>query len=134
MQRLVFDPQRFPFEWQNYKKDPTDLNLRRLVGALLIRSSYDVFPLTHDHRMPTLVFKRTNHDEVFFLKLGAVEHIGLSHAPGNELADPGLPARIGNEAFTALTSAAVKGKVVWLIGGVMKVESNPEAVFILRER
>ncbi|MFJ2481783.1 hypothetical protein ACIOWE_16000 [Pseudomonas sp. NPDC087598] len=134
LQRLVFDPQRFPFEWQNYKKDPTDLNLRRLVGALLIRSSYDVFPLTHDHRMPTLVFKRTNHDEVFFLKLGAVEHIGLSHAPGNELADPGLPARIGNEAFTALTSAAVKGKVVWLIGGVMKVESNPEAVFILRER
>lgn len=134
LQRLVFDPQRFPFEWQNYKKDPTDLNLRRLVGALLIRSSYDVFPLTHDHRMPTLVFRRTNHDEVFFLKLGAVEHIGLSHAPGNELADPGLPARIGSEAFTALTSAAVKGKVVWLIGGVMKVESNPEAVFILRER
>ncbi|BBP69795.1 hypothetical protein PHLH6_17990 [Pseudomonas sp. Seg1] len=134
LQRLMFDPQHFPFEWKNYKKEPTDLNLRRLVGALLIRSSYDVFPLTHDHRKPTLVFRRSNHDEVFFLKLGTVEHIGLSHTPGNELADPGLSARIGSEAYTALSTAAVKGKVVWLIGGVMKVESNPEAVFILRER
>ncbi|WP_242209794.1 MULTISPECIES: hypothetical protein [unclassified Pseudomonas] len=134
LQRLTFDPQRFPVEWGHYKTYPTDLNLRRLLGALLIRSGYDVFPLTHEHRIPTLVFRRATHDQVYFLKLGSVEHVGLSHTPGNELADPGLPARIGNDAFLALTTATAQNKVVWLIGGVLKVESNPDSVFIIRER
>ncbi|WP_150751663.1 hypothetical protein [Pseudomonas fluorescens] len=134
LQRLTFDPQRFPIEWGHYKTYPTDLNLRRLLGALLIRSGYDVFPLTHEHHMPTLVFRHATHDQVYFLKLGSVEHVGLSHTPGNELADPGLPARIGNDAFLALTTATAQNKVVWLIGGVLKVESTPDSVFIIRER
>ncbi|WP_460111457.1 hypothetical protein [Pseudomonas sp. S3_H04] len=84
--------------------------------------------------MPTLVFRHATHDQVYFLKLGSVEHVGLSHTPGNELADPGLPARIGNDAFLALTTATAQNKVVWLIGGVLKVESTPDSVFIIRER
>jgi hypothetical protein len=134
LQRLTFDPKRFPTEWNHYKTYPTDLNLRRLLGALLVRSGYDVFPLTHEHRMPTLVFRRATHDQVYFMKLGAVEHVGLSHTPGNELADASLPDRIGNDAFVALTTATAQNKVVWLIGGVLKVESNPDSVFIIRER
>jgi hypothetical protein len=134
LQRLTFDPQRFPIEWNHYKTWPTDLNLRRLLGALLIRCGYDVFPLTYEHRQPTLVFKREGHDPVYFLKLGSVAQVGLSHRPGNELADPSLPSRIGSEAFRELTTAATQGKVIWLIGGVLKVESNPDSVFIIRER
>jgi hypothetical protein len=134
LQRLTFDPRRFPIEWNHYKTFPTDLNLRRLLGALLVRSDYDVFPLTYEHRMPTLVFRREPHDQIYFMKLGAVDHVGLSHTPGNELADPDLPARIGNEAFAALTTAAAENKVVWLIGGVLKVESTPDSVFVIRER
>jgi hypothetical protein len=134
LQRLTFDPQRFPIEWNHYKTWPTDLNLRRLLGALLVRSGYDVFPLTYEHRQPTLVFKREGHDPVYFLKLGAVAQVGLSHRPGNELADPSLPSRIGSEAFRELTTAATQDKVIWLIGGVLKVESNPDSVFIIRER
>lgn len=134
LQRLTFDPQRFPIEWNHYKTYPTDLNLRRLLGALLVRSGYDVFPLTYEHRMPTLVFRRETHDQIYFMKLGAVEHIGLSHTPGNELAEPNLPARIGNEAFAALTTATIENKVIWLIGGVLKVDSTPDSVFVIRER
>jgi hypothetical protein len=134
LQRLTFDPKRFPIEWNHYKTYPTDLNLRRLLGALLVRSGYDVFPLTYEHRMPTLVFRREAHDLIFFMKLGAVEHVGLSHTPGNELADPSLPARIGTDALQALTTATAQNKVVWLIGGVLRVQSNPETVFIIRER
>lgn len=134
LERLTFDPKYFPIEWNHYKTYPTDLNLRRLLGALLVRSGYDVFPLTYEHRKPTLVLRREPHDQVYFLKLGAVEYIGLSHTPGNELADPDLPARIGADALQALTTATAQNKVVWLIGGVLKVQSNPESVFILRER
>ncbi|WP_454564450.1 hypothetical protein [Pseudomonas sp. AIG] len=134
LQRLIFDPQRFSLEWKHYKTYPTDLNLRRLLGALLIRAGYDLYPLTHEHRKPTLVFKRDNHDQVFFLKLGSVEHVGLTHASGNELVEPGLPDRIGKDAFLALMSAQARNKVVWLIGGVLKVQSEPDSVFMLRER
>ncbi|WP_322846441.1 hypothetical protein [Pseudomonas sp. B33.4] len=134
LQRLTFDPQRFAVEWNHYKTYPTDLNLRRLLGALLIRSGYDLFPLTHEHRMPTLVFKRANQEQVYFLKLGAVEQVGLSHTPGNELVDPNLQERIGKDAFLALMSSHARNKVVWLIGGVLKVDSNPDSVFIIRER
>ena len=134
LQRLTFDPKRFPIEWNHYKTYPTDLNLRRLLGALLVRSGYDVFPLTYEHRMPTLVFRRETHDQIYFMKLGAVEHVGLSHTPGNELAEPNLPARIGNEAFVALTNATIENKVIWLIGGVLKVDSTPDSVFVIRER
>lgn len=134
LQRLTFDPQRFAVEWAHYKTYPTELNLRRLLGALLVRSGYEVFPLTYEHRVPTLVFKRANHDRVFFLKLGSVDQAGLSHTPGNELTEPSLPARIGAEAFAALTVAAAQHKVTWLIGGVLKVDGIPDSVFIIRER
>ncbi|HET9788362.1 MAG TPA: hypothetical protein VFP47_14595, partial [Pyrinomonadaceae bacterium] len=70
----------------------------------------------------------------FFLKLGAISQAGLTHVPGNELTEPSLPARIGQDAFKALTDAAEQNKVVWLIGGVLKVASTPDSVFIIRER
>ncbi|MFJ2466651.1 hypothetical protein [Pseudomonas sp. NPDC087615] len=134
LQRLTFDPTHFPVEWHHYLTYPSDLNLRRLVGALLVRSGYDIFPLTYEHRSPTLVFRRTNHQEVFYLKLGTVGDPGLSHPPGNELSDPNLPQRIGSAALLALQSAEAQNKVVWLVGGVAKVASNPVAVVIIRER
>lgn len=134
LQRLTFDAQRFPLAWNHYKTYPSDLNLRRLLGSLLVNSGYDIFPLTHEHRMPTLVFRRAHHDQVFLLKLGAIDQAGLTHVPGNELTEPSLPARIGQDAFKVLTEAAAQHKVVWLIGGVLKVAGKPDSVFIIRER
>ncbi|WLH37384.1 hypothetical protein PSH79_08785 [Pseudomonas sp. FP2196] len=136
LQRLTFDPQHFAFEWKHYKTDPTDYNLRRLIGALLIRSGYDVFPLTHEHRRPALVFRRESHDKVFFLTLGVIQHDVVVHhtVPGTELADPALPDRIGSAAHLALKTAQAQNNVVWLIGGVLKTEPDADSVFILRER
>ena len=134
LQRLSFDPQRFPLAWNHYSTYPSDLNLRRLIGSLLVNSGYELFPLTYEHRMPTLVFRRAHHDQIFFLKLGAVDQAGLTHVPGNELTEPGAPARIGQAAFKALTEAAAQNKVVWLIGGVLRVAGKPDSVFIIRER
>jgi len=134
LQRLTFDPQRFPAAWSHYSTYPSDLNLRRLIGSLLVNSGYELFPLTYEHRMPTLVFKRAHHDQIFFLKLGAIDQAGLTHVPGNELTEPSTPARIGQDAFKALTEAAAQNKVVWLIGGVLKVAGKPDSVFIIRER
>lgn len=137
LQRLTFDPQRFPFEWGHYKTAPTHFNLRRLVGALLIRSGYRVFPLAHEHSRPMLVFSREGHDKVFFLKLGVLGHVDAikQHMqPGSELTDPGLSSRIGSEAHLALTNAQAQDNVVWLIGGVLQTERGVDSVFILRER
>jgi hypothetical protein len=134
LQRLTFDPQRFPFAWNHYKTYPSDLNLRRLLGSLLVTSGYEIFPLTYEHRMPTLVFKRARQEQIFFLKLGTIDQAGLTHVPGNELTEPSTPARIGQDAFKALTEAAAQNKVVWLIGGVLKVAGKPDSVFIIRER
>jgi len=136
LQRLNFDPQRFPTEWSHYLDTPSDYNLKRLVGALLIRSDYEVFPLTHEHRGPALVFKRPEDPCVYFLKLGTVQgdSFVVTHDSGNELASPLLPSRIGDDAFDALTVASVQNNVTWLIGGVHRTESGEQSVFILRER
>ena len=45
LQRLTFDPQHFAFEWRHYSADPSDYNLRRLVGALLILGAILLYAL-----------------------------------------------------------------------------------------
>lgn len=131
--RLTFDPQGSPVEWHHYTTDPTELNLQRLLSALLRRSGYDIYPVPHERGAPTLVFKGAQNDRVFLLK-GAVDHSDLSPTPADELTQPGLPARVGPEAFEALTEAAAQKKLTWLLGGVLKVDGVPDSVFIVRER
>lgn len=135
LRRLDFAPQHFQSEWNNYTADPSDYNLRRLVGSVLVRNGYEVFPLTNEHRGPTLVFTRANHDAVFFLKLGRVEGDAVRQITpsGDELSDPHLTLRIGAPAHAALRAAYDQNKVVWLLGGPQKTASGWESVFIIRE-
>jgi len=135
LRRLDFDPQRFQGLWNHYAGDPSNFNLKQLVGTVLVRNGYDVFPLANEHQGPTLVFTRANHDYVFFLKLGRVngENIRQIVHPGAELADPHLAARIGEAAQTRLRAAYDQDKVVWLLGGTQKTASGIESVFIIRE-
>ncbi|MFJ7313471.1 hypothetical protein ACIQVE_11995 [Pseudomonas sp. NPDC098747] len=136
LHRLTFDPQRFPEDWNYYCRTLSNQALRQLTGGLLVRAGYDVFPLTPQHLGPTLIFRGPATDDVFFLKLGAVEGnaITLHTQPGTELADPFLPARIGKEAYQAVLTAHANNKLIWLLGGVLNVRSKPESVFIIRER
>ncbi|MHC8319721.1 hypothetical protein ACYZT4_03300 [Pseudomonas sp. GB2N2] len=135
LRRLDFAPQHFQTEWNNYNADRSDYNLKRLVGSVLVRNGYEVFPLTNEHRGPTLVFTRANHDAVFFLKLGRVEGDAIRQITpsGNELTDPHLGSRIGEPAHAALRMAFDQNKVVWLLGGTQKTAAGLESVFIIRE-
>ncbi|RKS12729.1 hypothetical protein BJ917_5970 [Pseudomonas sp. WPR_5_2] len=136
LRRLDFAPHRFPEEWRNFSANPSNFNLKRLVATVLVRNGYSVFPLTNEHQGSTLVFTRANHDAVFFLKLGRVEGHAIRDItpPGNELSDPHLTARIGEQARTALLTAHDQNKVVWLLGGTQITASGWQSVFIIRER
>lgn len=135
LRRLDFAPHHFSTEWNNYTAAPSNYNLKRLVGSVLVRNGYDVFPLTQEHRGPTLVFTRANHDAVFFMKLGRVDGHAIKDItpPGNELSDPHLTTRIGEQARAKLLTAYGQNKVVWLLGGTQITSSGWQSVFIIRE-
>lgn len=136
LRRLDFDPIHFPTEWGNFKANPSNYNLKRLVVSVLVRNGYEVFPLTNEHQGPTLVFTRKNHDAVFFLKLGIIDGHAIRDItpPGNELSDPLLITRIGEPAQAALRTAYDQNKVVWLLGGTQTTASGWQSVFIIKER
>lgn len=135
LRRLDFAPDHFPREWGLYIQDPSDYNLRRLVGSVLVRNGYEVFPLTQNHQEPTLVFTRPNHDSVFFLRLERVnsESTRLIAAPGDQLSDPHLASRVGEPAWAALASAYDQDKLVWLLGGPQRHPAGWVSVFLIRE-
>ncbi|VVQ06081.1 hypothetical protein PS918_04681 [Pseudomonas fluorescens] len=135
LRRLDFAPEHFPVEWTNYTSDPSDYNLKRMVGSVLVRNGYDVFPLTQDHRAPLLVFTRRNHDAVFFLRLERVngESVREITSPGDELSNPQLPSLIGEPARAALLSAYDQNRLVWLLGGPQENPSGLKSVFLIRE-
>ncbi|WP_238541238.1 hypothetical protein [Pseudomonas sp. GM18] len=140
LQQLNFKPESAP-AWPFYTEGPNEPGrLPLLLASILGHSNYKVyFPVNVDNLKappPTLVFKRPNHNKVYFLKLGRVEtdaiEIKQPHAP--ELADPLLRARIGAEAHQLLLAADARADVVWLIGGVQHLPGGSPTVFIIKER
>ncbi|MGY2342131.1 hypothetical protein ACW9HW_23155 [Pseudomonas sp. SDO5532_S415] len=135
LQRVDFAPDRFPREWHRFTAQPDNYNLKEFMASVLARNGYDVFPVTRGHEEPTLVFTRSSHDSVFFLKLGNVtgDAIRYSERPGNELSNPQLATRIGELARAKLLTAFNQDKVVWLAGGIQTTPSGGQSVFIIRE-
>ncbi|MFJ7283144.1 hypothetical protein [Pseudomonas sp. NPDC099000] len=136
LHRLDFLPKHFQMEWDTFVANRSDYNLKRLVSTALTRNGYEVFPLLNEHRNPVLVFKRADHDKVYFLKLGIAERnaIGINPSPAPELADPSLVSQVGNDALQALTTANQQNNIVWLLGGFQTAPSGWQSVFIIRER
>lgn len=134
--RLDFAPVHFKKEWDTYMADRSDESLKRLVGTVLTRNGYDVFPMQSQHRYPKLVFKRPGHDKIYFLKLGISERnlIRLNPPATPELANPLLPSQIGVEALLELSAANARNNVIWLLGGVQTTSSGWRSVFIMKER
>jgi hypothetical protein len=130
--RLDFDTRRFPLEWSHYKAGRSNYNLRRLFGALLVRNGYEVFPLTQVHTDPVLVFKRANHDKIYTVNLRVVNdhhyESGKPPAPTNRA----LGERVGHQAQDAMITADTHKNLIWLTGGIQKIDSQ-EYVFIIRE-
>ncbi|MDR6913811.1 hypothetical protein J2X66_000658 [Pseudomonas sp. 3296] len=136
LHRLDFLPGHFQMEWDNFVADRSDYNLKRLASTVLIRNGYEVFPLLNEHRNPKLIFRRTGHDKVYFLKLGIVEKnaIELNPSPIPEIASPALVLQVGTEAQQALITANQQNNIVWLLGGFQTTPSGWQSVFIIRER
>lgn len=136
LHRLDFAPVHFKAQWDAFLADPADRNLKVLVGTVLIRNGYDVYPLQDLHQYPKLVFKREGHDQVYFLKLGVSykEVISINPAVTPELSNPQLPAQVGVDAVLDLAAADARNKVTWLVGGVQTTTSGWQSIFIMRER
>ncbi|MHC8358478.1 hypothetical protein ACYZTL_25535 [Pseudomonas sp. LB3P81] len=135
LRRLDFTPREFLPEWNNFRANSSNDNLKRLVKGVLERNGYDVFPLTNEHQGPALVFTRKNHDTVFFLNLDSIDGHGIRDTapPGNELSDPHLSTRIGDPAQDALRTAYDQNRVAWLLGGTQTTTAGWQSVFIIRE-
>lgn len=140
LQQLNFRPES-THAWQSYADLPNGPGqLSLLLASILGHSGYKVFLPANVENVqlspPTLVFKRPNHNKVYFLKLGRVETDAIEIKPPAipELADPLLRARVGAEAHQLLLAANAKGDVVWLIGGVQHLLAGNPSVFIIKER
>ncbi|VVO59135.1 hypothetical protein [Pseudomonas fluorescens] len=133
--RLDFNLQRYQVEWTRFLSLQSDYNLKYLLNSVLTNNGYDVFPFTNEQRDSVLVFKRANHDKVYFLKLGFAKgnHIELKTKPP-ELSDPRLISKVGDNAYQALMTANAQQKIVWLVGGAQSTASGWQSVFIMRER
>ncbi|MFJ7283145.1 hypothetical protein [Pseudomonas sp. NPDC099000] len=140
LQQLNFRPES-THAWQFYAELPNAPGrLSLLLASILSHSGYKVFLPANVENVqltpPTVVFKRPNHNKVYFLKLGRVETDAIEIKPPSvpELADPLLKTRIGAEAHQLLLAADAKGDVVWLIGGVQHMPVGNPSVFIIKER
>lgn len=135
LQRLDFNLQRYPVEWTRYVMQQSDYSLKHLISTVLSNNGYDVFPFTNTPWNPVLIFKRANHEKIYFLKLGLAEgdYIELKTTPP-ELSDPDLANKVGNDAYQALMTADAQSNIVWLLGGAQSTASGWQSVFIMRER
>ena len=135
LQRLDFTLQRYQVEWTRYMEQQSYYNLKHLMNTLLSNNGYEVFPFIDTPWNPALIFRRANHDKIYFLKLGLAEgdYIELKATPP-ELSDPTLANNIGNNAYQALMTANEQNNIVWLAGGAQTTASGWQSAFIMRER
>lgn len=135
LERLDFDPKHFAHEWRYFISTQSALDLKRFMSRTLTRNGYTVFAPTPANSFPTLVFRRTGHDFVFFLSLRRVKGFAIyqNKGPTPILSDPNLVKRVGAPALRALHDADRSGKVIWLQGGYQQISTHWESVFIVRE-
>lgn len=139
LEQLNLSPEASP-TW-NLFKDQLDApgRISLLLSSLLSQSNYKVFLPSGEGlglNPQTLVFKRDNHQKVYFLKIGylTTDTLEIYHPTLPELADPMLHRRIGADGHQALLAADARGDVVWLIGGVQHLPGADPTVFIIKER
>ncbi|VVM56322.1 hypothetical protein [Pseudomonas fluorescens] len=135
LQRLDFDPQRFPLEWAPYAAAPTPGNLRALLVNVLQHNGYSVNPTTRRLSEGALIFHRPRVAAIFVLKLPHIaENQVLRTTPaGSELTDPTFLTRLSAEQKQKLDSHLVHNEVIHLVGGIQHVSPDNPTLFIVRE-
>lgn len=135
LQRLDFDPVRFPREWTLYSAAPTAGRLRTLFMDVLQHSGYTVNPTTRRLREGAVIFHRPGVAAVFVLKLPPVtgDQVPRYTRAGSDLHDPEFQASLTPEQRQRLNSELTHIEVIYLVGGVQHIHPDNPSLFIVRE-
>ncbi|WP_434609404.1 hypothetical protein [Pseudomonas sp. R1-7] len=135
--RLDFDPSLFLPPSRTFPVIADDIEFMKFMTERLERNGYMVFPARSLPSFPNVVFKRAEHDFIFFMTLHRTETQDII-IPRINPRDFGLVLRnqLGHETMNAMESAHNDNKLISLRGGIQTLPSNntPTAtVFIVRD-
>ncbi|QRK85970.1 hypothetical protein JN757_09435 [Pseudomonas granadensis] len=135
LQRLDFDPSKFPAQWAAYTAQPSALNLRTMFLNLLQDNGYIFAPPTNLLVENALIFHRPDIAGLFILKLPLVsgDQVPRYTAPGSNFADPDFLAGLGAENKRHLDQYLSQVEVAHLVGGVQRLSADTQTLFIVRE-
>ncbi|SCY89619.1 hypothetical protein [Pseudomonas sp. NFACC37-1] len=135
LDRLDFDPLRFPREWNFFMSTYSPMDLKRFMAGILTRNGYTVMEPNSFNSFPALVFRRTGHEYVFFMSLHRTRMPKLSlptHMNPNTTGI-NLETQVGDAAAQAVKDAHQAGKIIWLKGGSQIRPGYADTVFIIRD-
>lgn len=134
LQRLDFDPGRFPQHWNEYAAAPGLRNLRRLFARLLEDDGYVVNTASEALGEDTLIFHRETIDRAFILKIlrGTEATLRRATLPGTDSSDTLWQTLIGTQQ-RPLHLYAQQQKLVHLLGGIQTDTQGQTTLFIFRE-
>ena len=135
LDRLDFDPQRFPQQWDYFVTTYSPTDLKRFMANLLTRNGYAVFEPNALNSFPALVFRRPGHDYVFFMSLHRtrIPKISLPAHTHPSTTGVDLETQVGEHAAKAVRDAHRNNKVIWLKGGSQIRPNYADTVFIVRD-
>lgn len=135
LQRLDFDPKRFPQEWALYASAPTAGSLRALLMSLLQHNGYSINPTTRRLSEGAVIFHRPGVAAVFVLKLPPVagSQVPRTTPAGHELTDPAFQSRLSPAERQRLDSHLTHTEVIHLVGGIQQISPDNPSIFIVRE-
>ncbi|MBV4478023.1 hypothetical protein [Pseudomonas botevensis] len=135
LRRLDFDPALFPREWREFMASHTALEMKRFTSALLTRHGYRVFHPVPGKRFAAVVFRRPEHDVLFFLSLRRIKGNKIRFEPRHDPRSSrySLSDQVGLQAAEAVESAHAAGKVIWLRGGPQTLATEPDTFVIIRD-
>jgi len=135
LQRLDFDPQRFPQEWAPYAAAPTPGNLRGLMATILQHNGYSINPTTRRLSEGALIFYRPGVAALFVLKLPPIagNQVTRTTPAGTELIDPAYLTRLSVSQKQALEVQLAHTEVIHLVGGIQPISADYPTLFIVRE-
>ncbi|TMU71559.1 hypothetical protein FGA82_26195 [Pseudomonas fluorescens] len=135
LQRLDFNPKRFPQEWAVYAAAPTAGSLRALLVSVLQHNGYSINPTTRRLSEGALIFHRSGVAAVFVLKLPPItgNQVPRTTPAGHELTDPAFQSRLSTAQKQQLDSHLAHTEVIYLVGGLQQISPDNPTLFIVRE-
>ncbi|MFG6206804.1 hypothetical protein [Pseudomonas retamae] len=135
LQRLDFDPKKFPQQWAAYTATPTATKLHELFVHILQDNGYTVAPSTRRLEENALVFSSPNLAALFILKLPLVvgDRVPRYTTPGSNFTDPGFLALLNAQNTHDLNRFLEQTEVAHLVGGVQQLSADHPTLFIVRE-